>query len=402
MRFIDRYIGKLIIFLLIPVMWVLDHIRKEQPPRDEVQVLLFQKLLGMGSIINSIPAIEEAKKQFPNARIVFLTFTQQKEICEIIDDIDEVITVDPSSLTRFVASCVKAIYRFWKLRIDICLDFEFFSNFSMIISCLSGATTRVGFFSFFSTRSQLLTHPAAFNHYRHISHNFVAMVEIVGENVSSNVEFIELPSFKNEYINQISLLTGANDETPLVIVNPNTSNLCRYRSWPSSKYAELLARLVTDSPGCTYVLIGGASEHQYVQEIIDLVGSVEGQIINLAGKTNLRCLMALIEYSHLLISNDSGPAHIAAGYGVNEIVLFGPETPVLYKPLNKACTVYYHPPFCSPCLNVLDNKKFGYCEDVICMENIDVNEVYSTAMDVINNLATDPSTVTRLDRVETN
>ena len=77
-----------------------------------------------------------------------------------------------------------------------------------------------------------------------------------------------------------------------------------------------------------------------------------------------------------MVSNDSGPMHLAAALGVPTIGLFGPETPVMYAPLGSHTAVFYRPPQCSPCINVHDNKLsncvLGSPE---CLVSIEVDEV---------------------------
>lgn len=384
MRIIDRYVGQILFLLLIPIVWVLDKVRTKPDSPDDVRIVLVQKFLGIGSIINLIPSIRLIRKQFPNAKIIFLTFTQQKEICSITNIADEIITIDPSTPIRFILTNLKTILKLWTMGVDICLNFEFFANYPMLTSCLSGARQRAGFFSLFSLRSVLLTHPANFNHFHHISRNFMAIVEAVGAKVENEAKDLELPSFAHEYRDQLEALIGPIDGPPIIVINPNTSVLCEYRAWAQQRFAEFVKRLFKKWPHFRYVFIGSASEQKNVQEIMDLLGPLKESVFNLAGKTNLKCLLALLEGSDLFLTNDSGPAHIAACYKVNEIVLFGPETPVLYGPLNENCRVIYHPPHCSPCLNVLDNKNYDYCPDVICMKSISVDEVCSAAVDIIN------------------
>ena len=78
--------------------------------------------------------------------------------------------------------------------------------------------------------------------------------------------------------------------------------------------------------------------------------------------------------TEILISNDSGPVHVAAGYKTNTLVLFGPETPVNYALLNPNARIIYKELYCSPCINILDNKSFENCTDPKCMNMISIKE----------------------------
>ena len=81
-----------------------------------------------------------------------------------------------------------------------------------------------------------------------------------------------------------------------------------------------------------------------------------------------------------MITNDSGPLHIAEWYGTKIVAFFGPETPVIYGPRSKDALVFYlKDKYCSPCINVYDNKKSLYgdiCKDNKCLSEIKPIEVF--------------------------
>ncbi len=96
-------------------------------------------------------------------------------------------------------------------------------------------------------------------------------------------------------------------------------------------------------------------------------------IINLAGRTDLKELVALIAGARAVVSNDTGPMHIAAAFNKPLVALFGPTDPVKTGPYgwqkNKNFRVIKSGASCSPCFK----KK---CSNFICMKNISVDEVF--------------------------
>ncbi|MBF0440630.1 MAG: glycosyltransferase family 9 protein [Oligoflexales bacterium] len=160
-----------------------------------------------------------------------------------------------------------------------------------------------------------------------------------------------------------------------MLVNANCSDLCYHRNWPLGNYAKLIKQISIHYPGIKIILLGANEDILQVNNLVAMVGD-GANIVNLAGKTSIRELLVLIEKTALMISNDSGPAQFTAGYQTQSIVLFGPETPVLYKPANKKTTVFYKSLYCSPCLNVYHNKGFDFCNENRCMKEIGVEEVF--------------------------
>ena len=158
----------------------------------------------------------------------------------------------------------------------------------------------------------------------------------------------------------------------LVIVNPNASTWISIRKWPLDNYATLVKRLLTDTT--LYVVITGvASEKSDADYICNAVQ--DERVLNIAGKTTLSNLLHLFNLGAILVTNDSGPAHFAALTTIHTVVFFGPETPKLYKPLGKNCTVLYANYACSPCVSAY-NQRRSPCQDNVCLQSISVDEVY--------------------------
>lgn len=381
MRALDRYAGGFILLLLY--LASLPGRLFSRSLTEPVRTVIIQKFFGVGSIINAIPLLRKLRTLYPDAQFILVTFREQAEFVKISNLADKVVVIDHDTIGRFVRSVFAGIVQLRRERPQICIDLEFFSKFSMILSCLSGAPIRVGFFAYYHIRSLLLTHPASFNHFSHISRTFLGMAEALGASVEGWPMNITLPSTFGACKEKLEGLIGEIGEAPIVTINVNASMLSPLRAWPSLHFRLLLERLLASFPSVKFVLIGSAAEREYVNKIIVAFEAASNRVYNIAGQTTYAELMAVIERSHLLITNDSGPAHVAGAYGVDEIVLFGPETPVSYRPLNPKARVLYKPPFCSPCLNVLDNKAGENCKNNICMSGISVDEVYGAAEPII-------------------
>ena len=124
--------------------------------------------------------------------------------------------------------------------------------------------------------------------------------------------------------------------------------------------------MLLEDPKVKIVYFGDKSGASLVQEIcVDL----PDRVINLAGKTTLRQLIALINQCHFFLTNDSGPMHVASALGIPLIALFGSTSDIATSPYNGGKVIHKHVP-CSPCYR-------RECPiDFRCMTQITVEEVY--------------------------
>lgn len=382
MRKVDDSLGMILCRIL---GWFLSikHLlipRKRKVDRENIHTILCQKYFGLGSILHAIPLIRALKEHFPNARIIFLTLESNREITQLSRVADEILTIQLNSAGMFVRGVFKTIVYLLRQRIDISIDLEFFTKFTMIVSFSTMARIRVGLHQRKIRPEGILTHSIYYNHYKHISDIYFAFSYIF--DITRKQEYFTscLPSFRDSHEKKLRERFGLKDEIPIVTINTNASELFNFRRWPSEYFIELIQLLLEHYPNNYYTLIGGESDYRYVEDIYRKTNNSHGRLINCAGKTSLEELCALIEMSYLMITNDSGPMHIASLYNVNIAVFFGPETPIVYGPVNDNALVFYSKDlYCSPCLSVYNSKQSLYeekCSKNRCLMGIKPKEVF--------------------------
>jgi heptosyltransferase-2 len=99
--------------------------------------------------------------------------------------------------------------------------------------------------------------------------------------------------------------------------------------------------------GAKVVITGGPSERDIADEI---AASTKTRCLNLAGQTSVRGLMSLIKRCDFFITNDSGPMHIAAAFGVPLVAIFGPTDHTTTSPFSDRAVVVRQDAVCAPCL----------------------------------------------------
>jgi ADP-heptose:LPS heptosyltransferase len=170
---------------------------------------------------------------------------------------------------------------------------------------------------------------------------------------------------------------------PLILLNPNASDLLPLRRWPAPRYVELARRLLERYPELFIGFTGAPAEAASNNRLADEVGS--SRVVRLAGKTTLRQLLALYARSEILVTNDSGPAHFASLTPIRVVTLFGPETPALFASRSPNATALWAGIACSPCVNAYNNRQ-SVCRDNLCMQAITVDDVFEKVTRIYDSL----------------
>jgi heptosyltransferase-2 len=158
---------------------------------------------------------------------------------------------------------------------------------------------------------------------------------------------------------------GRDLSRPLVILNPGAAYGPAKR-WPAERFAKL-GRLFRAHAGADILLVGSAGERELAGAIAAAVG---GPIMNLAGRTSLRELSALIGLGRLFVTNDTGPMHLADALGTPILAIFGPTDPAATGPGRAPAAVLKIDVPCWPCLY----RKCPY--DHRCMAGIGPEEAF--------------------------
>ena len=267
-------------------------------------------------------------------------------------------------------------------RYDIVIDMEFFSNFATFLAALTRAPLRAGYYLRLGSRETIFNRIVPYNPTRHITDVYAALGRSIGVSASKS-DGLSLRALPADQERLAALLDrhGVRPDERLVVLNVASSGLCDERQWPPERFAWLSDRLLERGRG-RVLFVGARSERPMVEEArrrCRLSGSV-----NVAGETDLGTLIALLERAALVVTNDSGPAHLADAIGTPVIVLFGPESPDHYGPLGARSVAFHAGLYCSPCLNAA-NTKIAPCRGRnVCMQAIpreDVLEAVTAMLD---------------------
>jgi ADP-heptose:LPS heptosyltransferase len=385
----DRWIGA-------PICAVLTLLRKvfgerHRPSAHQPRRILFIKFAEQGSTVLAYPAIRRAVEMVGAENVYFMVFQDNRFILDAMEIIppDNVITIATTSLVALALGALRAIRKTRKLGIDAVIDMEFLTRFSAIMTFMTGAKSRVGLQTFFGDgpyRGDLMTYPLLYNGQLHTSQMFDCMVEALTHDPAALPTFdftppVDLPLAKfqprpGEAAEIEALLRRENpnfDSSPLILLNPNASDLLPLRRWPPQRYVELAQRLLETYHDLFIGVTGAPEEAAAVNRLADQIGS--SRVLALGGKTTLRQVLLLYTRSDILVTNDSGPAHFASMTPIDIVALFGPETPALFAARSPNATVLWAGIACSPCINAYNNRQ-SVCRNNVCMQAISVDQVF--------------------------
>lgn len=138
---------------------------------------------------------------------------------------------------------------------------------------------------------------------------------------------------------------GRDPAKPLVVLEPGAS-YGPAKCWPAASFGALAARLRAD--GCDVATVGTDDTKPVEAAVAKAAG---GGILQTAGRTpDLLALLGVLAEAALVVSNDTGPMHLAAAVGAPVLALFGATDPVVSSPLGqRARHLVYEPEPCSPC-----------------------------------------------------
>lgn len=333
---------------------------------ESVRVIVVAKFAGLGSIVQSTPLLSALAHRFPSAKIIYFTSNKNGDLVGRLDHVHEVLAINERNLFTVALTTLGALMRLARVRADLYFDLEIYSAFASCMAILALTRNRYGFYRG-STKHKigLYTHLVYFNTRVEIREIYLQLGYSAGckRPLENTLGAIAIRDADRRAFEELGIAGS-----PLVVLNPNASDLMIERRWPLENFRRLAAEL---SKEATVVMIGSASEREYVS------GLIGDGIANLAGRLSLGALLVLLQKCNLLVTNDTGPMHFAWALGTPTVSLFGPVDPKHYGMQAPNIQILYKPIYCSPCVHEVDEPPCG--GNNVCMQRIGVDEVLAAA-----------------------
>lgn len=341
--------------------------------------VLIVNLTRMGDLVQTTPAITGFKERYPDVRISAAVNSDFAEICRFIPFIDRLIIFDMNefkSLFCIGSSLIKK-FRYMEnflkeinaIEYDLALNFTHSIPSAVLTSLIKAKEIRG--FTIDAEGHSIIRHqwikyffnfvPVRGYNPFHLCDIYTKAGGVVPEKKGL---LLSIPQDAEKIVDNLLEGYGIGKGDLLVAFQLGASE--DKRRWPVSFFAQL-AKKLTESCGIKILLIGSPSETRLgeeFQEILDI------KVINLIGKTNLMELSAILKRCRLLVSNDTGPLHIATAVGTKVIGIF--LSTAHYRetgPYGEGHLVVEADIACAPCSFQVECKEMP-CKAVIKPESI--------------------------------
>lgn len=345
---------------------------KPQIDPGKIKKVVVRDTNWVGDAVMTVPALRELRRILPAAQITLFIPASTHGIFAGADFIDRLLAFEKDEAGIWKQSKTLRAE-------DFDLAVLFTNSFSSAAAArLGSAKYRVGYKN--EGRGFLLTHSFETPLWRDERHeifyylNIVAELEILlyGETkVWENEPRFELTVSEERKNEARKILSGAGCDLSkkIIALCPGSTN-SRAKRWQAESYAALADKFAREL-NAGVVLIGAPAEVEVSQQVFDLA---QVKPIVLTGKTSLSEAAAVLSVCDLLVSNDTGPAHISAALGRPTVVIFGPTNPKTTRPFPANAEIIRKDVECSPCM-------LRDCPiDHRCMTRIPVEEVFALCL----------------------
>lgn len=338
---------------------------KKRLPKDfNPERILVVKLDHIGDVLLSTPVFSNLRKTYPNTKLHALTGTWSRVILEHHPDVNKVLEYNSPAFCRSgqPTSYKNAIRLYKQLsdnKYDLLLDLR--SDWRIVMFSLLRLTpkrinraslqvaNRLGFSKFSGTHEttrnldvlQLSGIPTPIQ---------TTTFSVTDEDKKWGSDFLN-----THHIDKDKTLTAIHPGSPI----PS-------KRWHHERFAELADWLITHRE-TQIIFVGVKDELPIINQIQEIM---QHKTTNIAGKTSIPQLAAILKRCNLFIGNDSGPMHLSAAVGTTTIGLFGPGDPMKFGPVGDKCQVIRKKDDCPPCPGTI--CRYG---EEGCMSKIQLDDV---------------------------
>ena len=343
---------------------------------ERLENILIIKPSSLGDIVLALPALTALRKSFPDAKISWLIRPEFAPLLENHPDVADLIIFDRKLLgkawfhPRAFASLLELFRLLRQKKFDAVIDLQGLFRTSSL-AWLTRCKKRFGI-----AKARELAHFFYTNKVAqdadciHLVDYYLKIIQtITGSETQARFAFPQDPSAADK----VSGLLTSHDIEPDNYAVFVPGSVHADKCWPTQRFAAL-ADKISPQFNLSIVATGTESEKDIVESIKNLTNV---PLTNLAGQTSLTELVALLKAAKLVVTNDTGPGHIAAALGVPLVMIFGRSNPVRVAPYKRPQCVAAVEPDSRGLLPDSHDTMYG-------INNITVARVYQKVCEQLN------------------
>lgn len=318
----------------------------------------------IGDVLLTTPVLKSLRDNYPSSYIAMMVSSYARECVDGNPYLDRVIVFDKEKYNGLFAT-LKFSQFLRRENFDVVLIFNPTARLHFLMF-LARIRERIGYdwrAPFLLTK--VVRHVKQEGTRHEVEYNFdllkpLGIAEVVRE------LYMPIKEISEQSVDQVLRGAGVSPRDRIVVLSPSAS--CVSRLWPPERYAQVADRLAACH--VKVILVADKVHQGIVEKVLSRAGS---NVIDLSGRFNLSELASLFKRCALLISNDSGPVHIAVAVGTPVISIFGRNQPGLgpkrWGPLGPVDVALFKKTDCAPCLAHACQSHFK-CLDAITVEDV--------------------------------
>jgi len=310
---------------------------------SDIQRVLVISLTHLGDMMTLTPFFKSLREELPEAEIHVLVKDQVKAVIERCPYIDRILIYNAYWVVQRGKKADKLLPTAKTLRYLRAVNYDAAivtheHIFSSMMAYLAGVPIRIGF----PQRNSFLNVPVRRDASSKPASEYpLDILKYIGfKAVYHRKEFWITDDEMAEARRIVQGLRG-NDEGSVFVLHPGAGGV--QKILPTRVYAIVMEHIITRY-AAPVILMGGPSETSLAQEIIGMTSEyARSSILNLAGKTTIGSMAAIMSQSNVIVTNDNGPMHIADSVNRPVISLFTTSSPEIWRPINHPLSkVVYH------------------------------------------------------------
>lgn len=276
----------------------------------------------IGDVILTTPAIKALKEKFPQSRLTVLVAPLTYDLLHGLKWIDEIMVDDRAGLNKGVMGFFHLVHSLRHKKFDLAVVLHT-KRRTNLLCFLAGIPNRLGYRN--GKYGFLLNKPVADDRHHGQKHETAYCMDLlaaIGVKAGEPELAVAVHESSERWVQDFLKGKGVDETHHLYVIHPAASDPAK--QWPKENFAELIDDIAKRDTDARFLIVGSKENQPTARNIQNKANS---EVLDTSGQLTIRQLVSVIKHSHMLISNDSGPVHIAAAVGTPVVSIFTRNQP---------------------------------------------------------------------------